>query len=299
MTTCTRADAGAWFNYTFLTLKERDNETGLDYFGARYYASTQGRFTSADEFNAILNKQALGHSSDAELEFAGWISEPQRWNKYTYSLNNPLKYLDDDGNNPQSLEKLQKAIQRLGGFRGLAKALVSKGNVAATATQIALETLLGNSISFAPTGLNSAEIEFAKEVSAFEGRSFLGIGKAAPGIDGFLHTGQSPTNNPQAVQLQENSTGGDYRIFDDATRHENQAAKAGRANVDLYVKSTDKNVTVGSVLNFIQKGGTGGLVGVTNRGTFKSVTILTQDGAVRIDRGKVTSCDNNGRCQAQ
>ncbi len=30
------------------TLKERDNETGLDYFGARYYGSSQGRFTSPD-----------------------------------------------------------------------------------------------------------------------------------------------------------------------------------------------------------------------------------------------------------
>ncbi len=30
------------------TLKERDNETGLDYFLARYYSSTQGRFTSSD-----------------------------------------------------------------------------------------------------------------------------------------------------------------------------------------------------------------------------------------------------------
>jgi len=27
------------------TQKERDNETGLDYFGARYYGSIQGRFT--------------------------------------------------------------------------------------------------------------------------------------------------------------------------------------------------------------------------------------------------------------
>jgi RHS repeat-associated protein len=27
------------------TLKERDAETGLDYFNARYYASLQGRFT--------------------------------------------------------------------------------------------------------------------------------------------------------------------------------------------------------------------------------------------------------------
>jgi RHS repeat-associated protein len=35
------------------TQKERDIETGLDYFGARYYSSTQGRFTSADEPFAI------------------------------------------------------------------------------------------------------------------------------------------------------------------------------------------------------------------------------------------------------
>jgi RHS repeat-associated protein len=34
------------------TSKERDNETGLDYFVARYYSSTQGRFTSPDEFRA-------------------------------------------------------------------------------------------------------------------------------------------------------------------------------------------------------------------------------------------------------
>src|SRR5882672_6356740 len=30
------------------TSKERDNETGLDYFSARYFSSTQGRFTSVD-----------------------------------------------------------------------------------------------------------------------------------------------------------------------------------------------------------------------------------------------------------
>jgi RHS repeat-associated protein len=30
------------------TGKERDAETGLDYFGARYYGGAQGRFTSPD-----------------------------------------------------------------------------------------------------------------------------------------------------------------------------------------------------------------------------------------------------------
>ena len=32
------------------TGKERDAETGLDYFGARYMSSAQGRFASPDEF---------------------------------------------------------------------------------------------------------------------------------------------------------------------------------------------------------------------------------------------------------
>lgn len=62
------------------TGKERDNETGLDYFGARYYASTQGRFTSADE---LLN--------------SGRLEDPQTWNRYSYTLNNPLVYTDPTG----------------------------------------------------------------------------------------------------------------------------------------------------------------------------------------------------------
>jgi RHS repeat-associated protein len=62
------------------TLKERDVETGLDYFGARYYASIQGRFTSVDP---------LMESAEPML--------PQSWNRYSYVLNNPLAYTDPTG----------------------------------------------------------------------------------------------------------------------------------------------------------------------------------------------------------
>jgi RHS repeat-associated protein len=62
------------------TAKERDVETGLDYFGARYFASTQGRFTGLDPENAGA---ALWH--------------PQSWNGYTYVLNNPLRFIDPNG----------------------------------------------------------------------------------------------------------------------------------------------------------------------------------------------------------
>ncbi len=62
------------------TLKERDNETGLDYSINRYYSSGQGRFTSVDPENA-----------GADLE------NPQSWNGYAYAFNSPLKYQDPDG----------------------------------------------------------------------------------------------------------------------------------------------------------------------------------------------------------
>lgn len=43
---------GTGSNYPFLTLKERDIETGPDFFEARYYSSVQGRFTSPDPLTA-------------------------------------------------------------------------------------------------------------------------------------------------------------------------------------------------------------------------------------------------------
>ena len=62
------------------TLKERDNETGLDYFFARYYSSTQGRFTSVDPLMASAR-----------------TANPQTFNRYSYTLNNPLRYVDPTG----------------------------------------------------------------------------------------------------------------------------------------------------------------------------------------------------------
>ena len=81
MKTWARAGGLALSNYTFLTQKERDIETGLDYFGARYYGSVQGRFTSYDPIFVTAKR----------------IIDPQRLNLYAYARNNPLKYIDGDG----------------------------------------------------------------------------------------------------------------------------------------------------------------------------------------------------------
>jgi RHS repeat-associated protein len=60
------------------TGKERDAETGLDYFGARYFSAAEGRFTSPDPG-------------------AYKIEDPRTFNRYAYVNNNPLKYVDPTG----------------------------------------------------------------------------------------------------------------------------------------------------------------------------------------------------------
>lgn len=69
--------------------KERDGETGLYYFGARYMDSGSGRFTSVDPKGPI----DIGTGKRDEK----YIMNPQRLNRYAYAGNNPYKFIDPDG----------------------------------------------------------------------------------------------------------------------------------------------------------------------------------------------------------
>jgi RHS repeat-associated protein len=61
--------------------KERDEETGLDYFGARYYADTRYRWLSIDP---LINTDRA-------------ITDPQKWNLYAFCRSNPISFTDPDG----------------------------------------------------------------------------------------------------------------------------------------------------------------------------------------------------------
>jgi RHS repeat-associated protein len=63
------------------TGKEYDAESGNDYFEARYYASSMGRWMSPDP----------------DMTLKRILPNPQRWNRYAYVINNPLALVDPNG----------------------------------------------------------------------------------------------------------------------------------------------------------------------------------------------------------
>jgi len=71
-------------NYKF-TGKERDSESSLDNFGARYYASTTDRFMTPDW---ALKPITVPYAN---------FGDPQTLNLYTYVQNSPLNRIDADG----------------------------------------------------------------------------------------------------------------------------------------------------------------------------------------------------------
>jgi RHS repeat-associated protein len=72
-------------NHYKFTGKERDSESGLDYFGARYYSNGMGRWVSAD-----------WSAGPATVPYAH-LDNPQTLNLYSYVDNNPINGIDADG----------------------------------------------------------------------------------------------------------------------------------------------------------------------------------------------------------
>ncbi|MBP9825678.1 MAG: hypothetical protein KBF21_15735 [Thermoanaerobaculia bacterium] len=120
--------------------KERDAETGYDYFGGRYYAASIGRFTTVDPAYALDET----------------LVDPQRWNRYAYVRNNPLKYTDPDGRILETLWDIANVgmgVWSLGGN-------VVAGNWAAAALDVGGIVLDGLSAAtpFVPGGAGMSAI---------------------------------------------------------------------------------------------------------------------------------------------
>lgn len=141
------------------TGKEVDPETGLDYFGARYYSGAQGRFTSADSPFVDQN-----------------VENPQSWNLYQYGYNNPLTNVDIDGRSVWT--KIGKAIFKGGDvaatLHGATKDLAEIFDGSASAME-RVEAFGRVGSEFLPFSVSDAEelgIAAGSAIAAFEGGKF-------------------------------------------------------------------------------------------------------------------------------
>lgn len=75
--------------------KERDVESQLDYFGARYYDRNIYRFISVDR-KLVVDKA---------------IIDPRRWALYPYCMNNPITLRDPDGRDAINAQEGKRLVE--------------------------------------------------------------------------------------------------------------------------------------------------------------------------------------------
>jgi len=129
------------------TQKERDRESGLDYFGKRFYAASIGRWLSTDPM------QEQGGSL----------------NLYGYARQNPLRYLDPDGGEitVTAFDRKGNEVRNVNDSKSLAK--IVHYEIKVTSVIVNLSPKLEKA------GYDRAKIEqFAKDQKASIERSFSG-----------------------------------------------------------------------------------------------------------------------------
>jgi RHS repeat-associated protein len=107
--------SGALANERKFVGKEKDEETGLYYFGARCLDAKIGRFAAVDPVRAVGPR--TGKMNDA------LILSTQGLNAYVYTINNPYKYADAEG---RAVYLVARGLETMGGWGGVHTYLILK-----------------------------------------------------------------------------------------------------------------------------------------------------------------------------
>jgi RHS repeat-associated protein len=204
--------------------KERDAETGLDYFLARHYSSAHGRFLSPDEFTGGPD-ELYDFTDDASNNptFYADLMDPQSLNKYQYCYNNPLTTVDPDGHKGWK-ELARQALDVATDFTGG----VAKGIVAS----VSYGTFPGSGPSSDDSGVNRAGQVLGTAIVGGAGTTSIGAGggmviatggvallTGAPELlvggglvltGGAIKNGVAMANTPIKSDANNQQSGGDY-----------------------------------------------------------------------------------------
>jgi RHS repeat-associated protein len=254
--------------------KERDAETGLDYFGARYFSAAQGRFTTPD------------WSSNPESVPYAKLDNPQTLNLYAYVHNNPLNLTDPDGHIDCDWCK----DLAIGVGKELANAAIGVNNLVSSITG------LGNPVltpikpikPFEPDNNDQDSVMFATRVGT------LMLGEAAPALENAVTKGAELLNNimPAKVTHFTNlegmaaiSSSGNLRATSFVAKTKEVTGKtagevenlldisSGKGQFSITTTTTRGNLAIPENGSIVPGGQNGGMGGVWQRQLIKNVTI--------------------------
>jgi RHS repeat-associated protein len=140
------------------TGKERDTESGLDDFGARYYGSSLGRFMQVDPVTVTPARQV----------------DPQQLNLYAYVRNNPLKLVDPTGMIIDETKLSEKDLEKWQQVENLAVQRDASGNLLHPELYSEIVALQQDSRTFT---LQGADGLGSQEAGRFEITDFTPNGK--------------------------------------------------------------------------------------------------------------------------
>jgi RHS repeat-associated protein len=252
------------------TGKERDVETGLDYFGARYYASRTGRFTTVDP---VMNIEAA-------------LLNPQRWNRYAYANNNPLVFIDPDGRD--AIVALHRLLDSL---RNRAPRALSIPTVIEAVTSPILDAAFGPNIFSDPGSLSGETASFLSDVGALKGMNTMGVANLInPGFDAIAYSKGLTSITPlELTMFSGNSLVGPLETAKAHAQQVLRASSLGQVNlvgqVELFIKAA--NLDAASLARFAACRPGQDLASLSRTGPFKSITVFTKNGVVVIRDGNI------------
>ena len=176
---------GTGTNHYKFTGKERDSESGLDYFGARYYSNGLGRFITPD-WAAKAVAVPYAHFDD-----------PQTLNLYGYVRSTPTTIPDEDGHNWQEVrDDLKKAFA--GTTVKVSVGVGVGGKAQSGALKGRAELAIKGNISFSGKGKLSGSVSVEGGATAGLGKTQVGLGGSAEQVLGSVDLNNGQRSGPEA-----------------------------------------------------------------------------------------------------